>query len=391
MKGIINPITYRGGLKLLSVTFSAALLLSGCSGGAAVSGAVNAAGARLFGKTDGLISQGTIEVKEVDINTKLPGKVSRVLVEEGDEVKAGDVIIELESDELKAKETQAKAQLEAAKAGLEASEKEAGAAKAAAKAAAGQTAAARAQLQKAENGAREQEIAEAQAYYDLMLKTSERVGKLFEKGAVSAQKKDEVDTQLKLAEEQLSMANEGARSEDKLSASALVAQASAVEQAAGQKAQQAEAGVDAAGDKVDMAQGAVDEVEAYLNNASIKAPIDGIITALDTEAGELVSTGMAIGTVSVVTEPWIEVKVRETDLGSIALNQEVEIKTTVNSSKTYTGKVVKINQKPDFATKRASNDNGDYDVISYGVKITVSDPESELRPGMTAFVYFKKG
>ncbi|AFS78866.1 secretion protein, HlyD family [Gottschalkia acidurici 9a] len=306
-------------------------------------------------------TQGIIEAKEVSINSKLPGRIIKLAVEEGAEVKAGDVLVEISSDELKAKEEQAKAVIEAARSQVEAAK--------------GQVQAANATLQKAENGARDQEIAQAQAQYDLMAKTYERVDALYEKGAVSAQKKDEVAAQLELSKQQLSMAQEGARSEDKSGAQALVVQAMAMEEAAK--------------GKLEQAQAALQEVQAYLKDSKIVSPINGVVTMLNSQEGELVSTGMSIATVSDLSNTWVEVKVKETDLSKIKLNQELDVKIPTYSKEKFKGKVVRINQKPDFATKRSTNENGEFDILSYGVKIELENKDKVLRPGMTAFVQFK--
>ena len=45
-----------------------------------------------------------------------------------------------------------------------------------------------------------------------------------------------------------------------------------------------------------------------------------------------------------------------------------------------------INKKPDFAIKKASNENGDFDLITYGIKIEIENKDQKLRPGMTAFI-----
>ncbi len=377
-------------IKTSAIVISLVILTAGLVGYGVYASSPDAADSAEKNK-EGVTSQGTVEAKSVDINSKLAGRISRILVNEGDEVKAGDVLVRMECEELLAKKEQAEAQLEAAKAGAEASRKEENAAEAAHDAAAGQVNAAQAVQQKAENGARKQEIAEAQAYYDLMVKTFARVDNLCKKGAVSEQKRDEVQTQLTLATEQLSIATEGARSEDKTAAEALVTQAQAMEQAALSKAEQAQAGVKAAQDKVNMAQGVLDEVNAYLEDSDIKAPIDGVVTSMSSDEGELVSTGLSIATISNLSDTWVEVKVKETDLSNIKLNQEVTVTIPVFNNKTYTGKVVTINQKPDFATKRATNDNGSFDIISYSVKIRLGNSSSEIKPGMTAFVQFGKG
>lgn len=341
--------------KLAVLVLGGILLLTGCSG---AEGAEQ--GAALYPEGEGIQAQGTIEVKEVSINTKVPGKVEAIKMEEGQEVKAGDLLISIASGEIQAKKGQLEAQIKQAQAAY--------------KAAQGQTEAARAQLAKAQNGARTEEIQQAKAAYELMEKTYERVNKLYEVGAVSEQKKDEVATQLEVSKQQYNMAQEGARSEDISAAQALVTQALSMEEAAKGKLDQAKAGLE--------------EVEVYLKDTQITSPISGTVTEVNVEEGELVSTGMSLATLSDLEKPWVEVQVKETDLASLYLQQPVKIKIPAYSDEIFTGKVVRINQKADFATKRATNDNGDFDIISFGVKIEIDGGDTVIRPGMTAFVLF---
>ncbi|WP_066505439.1 HlyD family secretion protein [Abyssisolibacter fermentans] len=334
------------------------LVMTGCS----ASLTTENGSMKVFNEEEGLVAQGVIEAKEVSINSKIPGRVKKLLIEEGMDIKADSPLVEISSDELMAKKEQALALVKAAEAAHEAAK--------------GQTVAAKSLLTKAQNGARDQEIAQAQAAYDLMSSTYSRVEKLYEKGAVSQQKKEEVATQLEIAKQTLSMAKEGARSEDISSAEALVTQALSMEQAAQ--------------GKLEQANGGLQEVEAYLNDTNIKAPINGVVTEINADEGELVSTGMSIATVTDLQNTWVEVKVKETDLQKISLGQEVNIKIPSYSNDVFKGSVVRINQKPDFATKRATNDNGSFDIISFGVKIKIDNNEKTLRPGMTAFVQFIK-
>ncbi len=306
--------------------------------------------------------QGMIEATEVDINSKIPGKIGEIKFEEGQEVKEGDLLAIIDSKELSAKKEQTIALVDAAKAQYEAAQS--------------QVTAANSQLQKAQNGARSEEIAQAQAYYDLMVKTYERVENLYEKGAVSAQKKDEVKAQLDIAQQKLNMANEGARSEDISGAQAMVASAMNMAQAAKGKYEQA--------------KGGLDEVNAYIADTFIKSPMNGVITLINVDKGELVSTGMSLATVSDLNNIWMEVNLDETKLNEVYEGQQAKISIPAFKDKTFEGKVVRVNRKPDFAVKKATNDNGNYDIVSYGVKIKIENKEGILRPGMTAFVEFIK-
>ncbi|WP_425446211.1 HlyD family secretion protein [Dethiothermospora halolimnae] len=344
-------------ISLLFIVLLTSIFTFGCTSQKKDSEAVG-----LFDGNSENIVTGSIEAKEVSVNTKIPGRIKKLNIVEGDEIKGGDILVQISSDEIEAKKEQAEAVIKAARASYEAAE--------------GQVTAAKSMLDKAQNGARKQEIAQAQEYVNLMEKTYERVKKLYKKGAVSAQKKDEVSTQLKVAKEKLSMAKEGARSEDINGAQALVAQALAMKQAAS--------------GKLEQAKGALQEVEAYLKDTKIKSPINGSITALNANEGELVSTGMSIATITDFENTWVEINIEETKLDKISLNDELEIKISSSPDKVFKGKVVHINRKPDFATKRATNDNGGFDIVTYGVKIKIDNKDRLLLPGMTAFVKLPK-
>lgn len=281
-----------------------------------------------------LVIQGSIKTTETDINSKLAGNIDQILVAEGDVVKKGDTLLIIDSETIRAK----KAQAEAAKR------------------------AAQAQAAKAANGARSQEIAQAQAAYEYAEKMYQRIKALYDEEAIPEAQYDQVYAQYVSAKETYDMAVQGAREEDKLAADAAVAQA----------------------------DGAVAEVNSYLEDATIKAPADGKITALNVNEGELVSTGMSLATLTSQEQPWIEVNVKETDLSLVHLDDEVKVTFPAYPEQTFTGKVTNINKKPDFATKRATNNNGDFDVVSYGVRIDLTDISEEIYSGMTVMVNFGK-
>ena len=72
---------------------------------------------------------------------------------------------------------------------------------------------------------------------------------------------------------------------------------------------------------------------------------------------------------------------------------KVKIKLSATGDKTYEGTVTTINKQADFATKKASQENGDFDILTYGIKVVFDDNQSVqpvLRAGMTSFVDFGK-
>lgn len=331
--------------KVLVVATCAALLLAGCTA-SAQSGGVQGE------------YQGTIEARSVDVNAKIPGKVSEMLVEEGQSLKEGDAIARVDAKDLAAKRDGLLAQAQAAQAAVEAAQ--------------AQKAAAEAVLEKAKNGARVQEIKKAQAAYDIALKSYNRVSALFDAGAASQAQLDEVDTKLDLARQDLDMAKEGARKEDISAAQAQVAAAASNVVAAQEKYQQCLAGVQ--------------EVETYITDAAIKAPIDGIVTMLNTDKGELISTGMSLATLTDLSDVWVELEVTELQLPAFKEGMAVKVRVPAYPDQLFDGKVTRVNANPDYAVKKASNENGEFDLVSYGIRITVEPGDAVLRPGMTAFV-----
>lgn len=336
-------------MKLLALAGSCVLLLAGCT----VSAQTGA------DKTE---FQGTLEARSVDVNAKVPGKIAELLTEEGATLKSGDPIALVDAKDLAAKREGLQAQAQAALAAVEAAQ--------------AQHDAAVAVLDKARNGARTQEIAKAQAAYDIALKSHTRIAALFEAGAASQAQLDEAETKLTLARQDLDMAREGVRKEDISAAQAQVAAAASNVVAAQEKYQQCLAGVQ--------------EVETYITDAAVKAPIDGIVTMLNTDQGELISTGMSLATLTDLTDVWVELEVSELELPRFNEGMPVKVKVPAYPDRVFQGTVTRVNANPDYAVKKASNENGEFDLVSYGIRVRIEPEETTLRPGMTAFVVLEQ-
>jgi len=290
---------------------------------------------------------GSIEAEEVDVNIKIPGRLLKIMVEEGQEVKEGEILASLEAEDLEAKQARAKAALDAAVA----------------------------QYHKAKNGARPQQLAQAKdltdqakAGYELAQATYNRMKQLFTEGVLAQQKLDVAATELEVArtrynsaKEQYNMVSEGAQKEDIESAAALVSQA----------------------------QAAYDEVMSYLHDANIKAPLSGIITSKSVSAGELISTGMPVVTITNLNSTWVNVKVRETALQQFQVGKTVPLEINGVPGKAYHGKVTYIGAKPSYATERAYQEKGEKDLVAFEVRIKLENKDLKLRPGMTAVVRVK--
>ncbi|MDK2814093.1 MAG: HlyD family secretion protein [Thermoanaerobacter sp.] len=260
-----------------------------------------------------------------------------------------------------------------------------------------------AQYDRVNNGARAQEIEQAKAKLDEAKATLEaaeksyqRMKQLFEVRAISQQTLDEVKAKYEVAkdevhyaEEALSLLEEGARQEDIRAAAAAVKQA----KAAIMKAEAAKLQVATANDAVQMAEAnlksakaALDEVKRTVDDATIKAPCDGIITVKYVEEGEIVSAGMPIFTIQQPNENWVNVKVKETQVGKMKVGQKVKVTSSNFPGEVFTGQIESINQKPEYATQRSTNERGEKDIITYNVKVRLNN--AKLKAGMSVTVDF---
>ena len=287
------------------------------------------------------VIMGQAEATTVRISGKVPGRIESYRFQEGDKVKAGDTLVFLNTPEVKAKLMQAEAL----------------------------KAAAEAQHAKALKGAREQEITgayelwqKAKAGLEIAEKSYNRVRNLYEKGVMSAQKKDEAEANYnamvateKAARSQYEMAKEGARKEDKAAAAALVNQAS----------------------------GAVAEVESYVEEEALTSPIDGEIIERFPEVGELVGTGAPILNIADMNDMWVTFSIREDLLAQIRIGNEIHAFVPALGNQDIVLKVYYIKDMGTYAAWKATKSTGQYDAKTFEVRARPLQPIEGLRPGMS--------
>lgn len=283
---------------------------------------------------------GMAESTFIDAASKIPGRIDSIFVEEGQSVSKGQVLAKLESKELDAKLEQARGLMNAAKA----------------------------KMDMAHQGAREEEkravknlYLQAKEQYDYAEKTWKRFEELYSDSVISTQEKDEVEFKFNAAKQQMDaakakydMAMNGARSEEKAAAEALYYQA----------------------------QNGYNEALAYHQELMIKSPIDGELTKIISDAGEIVASGYPLFSIRKVSETYIVLQLKETMLNDIkigsvmtgnipALNKEDEFE------------VYYISPMADFASWRPTNQKGDFDIKTFEVRLKSKNRLSDLRPGMT--------
>ena len=296
-----------------------------------------------------ILVQGEAEAAEYRVSGKVPGRVEMYLVEEGEQVRKGDTLVIIYSPEVEAKKDQALAARRMAEAVND----------------------------KAKNGAQPEQIEGAYELYQKALageeiyrKSYERVQRLFEKGVVSEQKRDEVEAQykaasatVKAAKSQYDMALSGARAEDKEAARAQVARVDGM-----------------------LKELAAAEAERYL-----LSPCDGEVSECFPKVGELVGQGSPVMAIMDLTDVWFTFSVREDMLEGFRKGSQIDVRIpALGEDKTYPVVVTYIKAMGTYATWRTTKQNGGYDVRTFDVKCRPVTPIDGLRPGMTALVMEKK-
>jgi HlyD family secretion protein len=343
---------------------------------------------------EGAVSMsGTIEVVDAEVGFKINGRVTERAVDEGEEVKQGQLIARLDASELEQEVSLRNADLSMAKAQL--AELEAGSRPEEVKQYEAAVAAAKARLKELKTGSRSQEISAASADLaaarvdaERLRKDAERFESLCKDGAASTQQRDAAVAASNSARERVEslgqkseMIKEGPRSEQIEQASAALKQ---VEEkhalvVAGPRQEQ----IDQAKARVEQAKAALELANVRLNNATLSAPMDGVILSKNIEPGEYVSPGTPIVTVGDIGNVYMRAYVSETDLGKIKLGQSVKIFTDTHPDKTYEGSVTFISPKAEFTPKAVQTTKERVKLV-YRVKIVAQNPNQELKPGMPA-------
>ena len=275
-----------------------------------------------------VVATGKIEpITKVEIKSKASGIVKKLYVDHGDKVKKGQMLAELDRDEIRARVDQARAQLEASSASLSGT---------------------RADLERAKVDAEGPDVPMLKRAYD-------RAQGMAKEGVVSESALDDAQKNYVMSVNKQNVSK----------AQLQVLQAK-IGQAEGQVAQ----------DRANLKQ-----LEEQLGYTTIESPIDGIVLSRDVEIGDAVSSILVLGssatlvmTLGDTSEVYVKGKVDESDIGKVYLGQPARIKVESFKDKTFTGKVTKI------SPMGVEKDN----VTTFEVRVSINNPEGVLKAMMTA-------
>jgi HlyD family secretion protein len=351
-----------------------------------------------------LQASGRIEVTEVNVSSKVTGRVTALHVDEGSDVKAGQLIAELEGEELEAQLRQAKAALQSAEARLLQAritlEVEPTTVRTQIRQAEENLQTADERLRMLKAGFRTQEVEEgranlrqAQARLEIARLTRDRFRGLLADGAIARQDLDRAETDFEAAEaavraasQRLNMLEEGSRAEDIRMAQAERDRAAAALEAARANA----ATVDLRQQDVRVAEAAVREAQANVRRletqvAELKvfAPLDATVLTKAVEAGEVVAAGKPLVLLGDLDHPWIKIYVSETQLGKIRLGAAARVLVDSFPNQPFQGMVSWISDQAEFTPKNVQTAEERVNLV-YAVKITIKNAERKLKAGMPA-------
>ncbi len=298
---------------------------------------------RQSGKETTLTLYGNVDIREVTLGFRVPGRLANLRFDEGDQVKAGDVMASLDDEPYRHQAANAQAQVESL----------------------------RARLKLRETGNRPEEIAQARALVREREATAANAERLFKRSeellatrGVAIQDRDnaaasdeEAQARLKSARENLALLEAGFRVEDIAQARADLAQAEA----------------------------ALATANLQVKDTVLTAPSDGVILTRAQEAGAIVQAGSTVFTLSLVSPVWVRAYVHEPDLGRLHPGMKVEVRTDSRPDKSYTGQIGYISPRAEFTPKSVETTELRTALV-YRLRIVVANPDAGLRQGMPVTV-----
>jgi HlyD family secretion protein len=241
-----------------------------------------------------LFYSGTIEATQAKLSFQVPGRVNLVNFKEGQSVKKGELIAELDRAELQARYAQASALVKSAS----------------------------------------DTLVNARKNY-------QRFEELFKKGVVSEKERDNLKLNYEIAQSKL------------VEAQSLLKQAS-----------------------------------VYLDYTRIKSPMDGVITSRNIEPGETVTAGREVIAVSNLSNVELKIFIEETQIGKVRPNQQVDVSVDTFPGKVYQGVVSFVSPEGEFTPKIIQTKKERVKLV-YLVKVTIENPNYELKTGMPADALLK--
>lgn len=325
------------------------------------------------GLPEGILEgHGRIEAIEVAVASKVPGRIAKLEVREGESVRSGALIAQVSAEEIERRLDQAQSRSGAAAAQLRTRDEET-----------------RAQLTQARAGLRaagerlrqtQERVATLEHHAEKVRADHRRDRDLVAKGFISERQLAKSENALRQAEGDLAEAQRlrAAAQADVEGAQAAVEgvqrQRPALLQALEQEAAAARAG-----------QG---ELEVSRDELRVVAPIDGTVINRAAEVGELVASGKPIVVLADLARPYMRVYLAERDVGKVKLNDAARVYVDSFPQRPFDALVTEVSSKAEFTPKDVHMPD-ERTTLVYAVKLEMRNPEGLLKPGMPAAAHIR--
>jgi HlyD family secretion protein len=284
---------------------------------------------------------GTIEATQVDVSVKITGRILARLVNEGDKVTRGQVLVRLDDSELAADVKRLDAALRSAQA----------------------------TLRDLEKGARPQEIEDARAAVSSAEATRsmterefQRNEQLFRQNLIAAQDVDRARQAFEVARAQERSARERL---------GLLLAGSRPDQ------------IDAARWQVTQAESALAQAQSRLREARVVSPIDGVVLRKNLEAGETANPGVPILTLVNPKDVWLRAYVPETEVGRLKIGDAAALRVDAFPDRVFTGRLIEIASEAEFTPRNVQTKKERVNLV-FRIKIQIDNPAGLLKPGLPA-------
>lgn len=271
---------------------------------------------------------GTIEARGADVGSLVGGRVASVEVDEGERVEAGQILVILQSELIDPQVDEQAARVEQA----------------------------RAELRRVQAGPRDEEVARARIAWQAAETDRKRIEQLFRDGIVGRREYDQALVAEATSEETYLERRRGSRGEDLDAASAALA----------------------------GAERRLALLEEQRRELTVRAPVAGVIEALDLRPGDLVAAHQPVATLLETDQLWLRAFAPEPRLGEIRLGQRAFLTVDSFPQREFTGKVVEIRDRGEYTPRNLQTLEQRNDLV-FGVKVEL-EPAPELKAGMSAIV-----
>jgi multidrug resistance efflux pump len=275
-----------------------------------------------------LVLAGTLEARTVNVGSLVGGRVTRVFVDEGSRVTAGQLLVTLETETIDRQMAEQKAAIEAAGA----------------------------ELAKAVAGPRREEISSAAAVAANEERERRRMAALYRDGVVARQLLDDATTKAKTSADNLRLLQKGTRPED----------------------------IEAARAQVEQQRSRLQSLMKQRAETEVHSPVSGVVQSFGLRPGDLVAPNQPVAEILEPDQLWVRVYVPETLLGLVQVGQPVRVRVDTFPTRWFNGHVASVSSQGEYTPRNVQTRAQRAEQV-FGVKVLV-DPDPKLKAGMAAEV-----